>query len=64
MLPQLLYTVPPDRTDRVRELFQKDSGTAHLAVLPGTSVSPAVNLVPADVSRESGVVPRTPAHRG
>jgi len=50
---QLRVTVPPDRTDRVRELFEDDPGTAHLAVLPGVSVSPAGDLVLADVARES-----------
>ena len=51
---------PPDRTDRVRELFENDPGTAHLAVLPGASVSPAGDLVLADVARESadGLVAR------
>ena len=53
MLLQLRVTVPPDRTDRVRELFESDAGTAHLAVLPGASVSPAGDLVLADVARES-----------
>ena len=53
MLLQLRVTVPPDRTDRVRELFESDPGTAHLAVLPGASVSPAGDLVLADVARES-----------
>jgi uncharacterized hydrophobic protein (TIGR00271 family) len=50
---QLRVTVPPDRTDRVRELFEDDPGTAHLAVLPGASVSPSGDLVLADVARES-----------
>ena len=40
VLLQLRVTVPPDRTDRVRELFEDDPGTAHLAVLPGASVVP------------------------
>ena len=53
MLLQLRVTVPSDRTDRVRELFENDPGTAHLAVLPGASVSPAGDLVLADVARES-----------
>jgi len=53
VLLQLRVTVPPDRTDRVRELFEDDAGTAHLAVLPGASVSPAGDLVLADVARES-----------
>jgi uncharacterized hydrophobic protein (TIGR00271 family) len=53
LLLQLRVTVPADRTDRVRELFEDDPGTAHLAVLPGASVSPAGDLVLADVARES-----------
>jgi uncharacterized hydrophobic protein (TIGR00271 family) len=53
VLLQLRVTVPADRTDRVRELFENDAGTAHLAVLPGASVSPAGDLVLADVARES-----------
>ena len=53
MLLQLRVTVPPDRTDRVRVLFEGDPGTAHLAVLPGASVSPVGDLVLADVARES-----------
>ena len=53
MLLQLRVTVPPDRTDRVRELFEDDPGTAHLAVLPGASVSPSGDLVLADVAREA-----------
>jgi uncharacterized hydrophobic protein (TIGR00271 family) len=53
VLLQLRVTVPPDRTDRVRALFEDDAGTAHLAVLPGASVSPAGDLVLADVARES-----------
>ena len=53
MLLQLRVTVPEDRTDRVRELFENDPGTAHLAVLPGASVSPVGDLVLADVARES-----------
>jgi len=53
VLLQLRVTVPTDRTDRVRELFENDPGTAHLAVLPGASVSPAGDLVLADVARES-----------
>jgi uncharacterized hydrophobic protein (TIGR00271 family) len=53
VLLQLRVTVPPDRTDAVRELFENDPGTAHLAVLPGASVSPAGDLVLADVARES-----------
>ncbi|MGZ4606401.1 MAG: DUF389 domain-containing protein [Blastococcus sp.] len=53
MLLQLRVTVPPDRTDRVRELFESDPGTAHLSVLPGVSVAPRGDLVLADVARES-----------
>jgi len=53
VLLQLRVTVPLDRTDRVRELFENDAGTAHLAVLPGASVSPPGDLVLADVARES-----------
>ena len=53
MLLQLRVTVPADRTARVRELFESDPGTAHLAVISGASVSPAGDLVLADVARES-----------
>jgi len=53
VLLQLRVTVPDDRTDQVRELFESDPGTAHLAVLPGASVAPAGDLVLADVARES-----------
>ncbi|MCU1667925.1 MAG: putative integral rane protein [Blastococcus sp.] len=53
MLLQLRVTVPPDRTARVRELFEENPGTAHLALLPGASVSPPGDLVLADVARES-----------
>src|SRR4051794_8198727 len=53
MLLQLRVTVPPDRIDAVRALFEEDPGTAHLAVLPGASLSPAGDLVLADVARES-----------
>ncbi|MGY1672141.1 DUF389 domain-containing protein [Geodermatophilus sp. SYSU D00710] len=53
MLLQLRVTVPPDRTDDVRDLFDRCPGTAHLAVLPGASVSPPGDLVLADVARES-----------
>jgi uncharacterized hydrophobic protein (TIGR00271 family) len=53
VLLQLRVTVPADRTDRVRQLFENDPGTAHLAVLPGASVTPAGDLVLADVARES-----------
>jgi uncharacterized hydrophobic protein (TIGR00271 family) len=50
---QLRVTVPADRTAQVRDLFAADPGTAHLAVLPGASVTPAGDLVLADVARES-----------
>src|SRR3954452_497904 len=53
MLLQLRVTVPPDRTAAVRALFEESPGTAHLAVLPGTSLTPAGDLVLADVARES-----------
>lgn len=53
MLLQLRVTVPPDRTDAVRELFDRDPGTAHLAVLPGAALRPAGDLVLADVAREA-----------
>ncbi|SFK39460.1 DUF389 domain-containing protein [Geodermatophilus ruber] len=53
MLLQLRVTVPPDRTERVRELLERDPGTAHLAVLPGAALSPPGDLVLADVARES-----------
>jgi len=53
VLLQLRITVPPDRTGRVRELLEHDTGTAHLSVLPGASVSPPGDLVLADVARES-----------
>jgi uncharacterized hydrophobic protein (TIGR00271 family) len=53
VLLQLRVTVPSDRTDRVRRLFEDDPGTAHLAVLPGASVAPVGDLVLADVARES-----------
>ena len=53
MLLQLRVTVPSDRTDEVRKLFEEDPGTAHLAVLPGASVRPKGDLVLADVARES-----------
>ncbi len=53
MLLQLRVTVPPDRTDAVRDLFDRCPGTAHLAVLPGASVTPPGDLVLADVARES-----------
>ena len=53
MLLQLRVTVPPDRTDAVRRLFADSPGAAHVAVLPGASVSPPGDLVLADVARES-----------
>ena len=53
MLLTLRVTVPPDRTDAVRTLFEDCPGTAHLAVLPGASVRPPGDLLVADVARES-----------
>jgi uncharacterized hydrophobic protein (TIGR00271 family) len=53
VLLHLRVTVPADRTDEVVELFGRSAGTAHLAVLPGASVSPRGDLVLADVARES-----------
>ncbi len=53
MLLQLRVTVPSDRTDAVRDLFDRCPGTAHLAVLPGVSVHPPGDMVLADVARES-----------
>src|SRR3954470_24688790 len=53
MLLQLRVTVPPDRTQAVRELFDACPGIAHLAILPGASIAPAGDLVLADVARES-----------
>jgi uncharacterized hydrophobic protein (TIGR00271 family) len=53
VLLSLRVTVPVDRTDDVRDLFDRCPGTAHLAVLPGASVSPPGDLVLADVARES-----------
>jgi uncharacterized hydrophobic protein (TIGR00271 family) len=53
VLLTLRITVPPDRTDAVRRLFEDDAGTAHLAVLPGACLRPAGDLVVADVARES-----------
>ena len=53
MLIHLRVTVPPDRTDAVREVFARSPGTAHLAVLPGAAARPAGDLVLADVARES-----------
>jgi uncharacterized hydrophobic protein (TIGR00271 family) len=53
VLLQLRVTVPSDRTEEVRSLFQANPGTAHLAVLPGVSVAPAGDLVLADVAREA-----------
>ena len=63
MLLQLRVTVPPDRTDRVRELFENDAGTAHLAVLPGASVSPA-GAPGTDSGPEVGDVSDDPAGAG
>jgi uncharacterized hydrophobic protein (TIGR00271 family) len=53
VLLQLRVTVPADRTEQVRDLFARDPGTAHLAVIPGAAISPAGDLVLADVARES-----------
>ena len=53
MLLHLRITVPPDRISAVRDLFERDPGTAHFAVVPGASVRPAGDLVLADVARES-----------
>jgi uncharacterized hydrophobic protein (TIGR00271 family) len=53
VLLQLRVTVPSDRTDAVRDLFDRCPGTAHLAVLPGVSVTPPGDMVLADVARES-----------
>src|SRR3954466_4672553 len=51
---QLRVIVPPDRTDEVRALFERDRGTAHLTVQPGAAVDPAGDLVVGDVAREAG----------
>src|SRR3954447_13101037 len=53
MLLQIRVSVPTDRTEDVRGLFEGDPGTAPLAVLPGASVAPPGDLVLADVARES-----------
>jgi uncharacterized hydrophobic protein (TIGR00271 family) len=53
VLLQLRVTVPTDRTDEVRDLFEQHPGTAHLAVLPGASVEPPGDLMLADVAREA-----------
>ena len=53
MLLHLRITSPADRTEAVRTLLVDDPGTAHLAVLPGCSVSPPGDLVLVDVARES-----------
>lgn len=53
MLLHLRVTVPPDRSDAVRALFAECPGSAHVAVLPGASISPPGDLVLADVARES-----------
>ena len=52
MLVHLRVTVPTDRSDAVRALFQGDGGVAHLAVLPGGSLQPPGDLYLADVARE------------
>ncbi|MGX5654245.1 DUF389 domain-containing protein [Geodermatophilus nigrescens] len=53
MLLHLRVTVPPDRTDDVRDLFERCPGTAHLAVFPGSSLDPPGDLFLVDVARES-----------
>lgn len=53
MLLQLRVTVPPERTDAVRSLFEDSPGTAHIAVFPGASIVPRGDVVLADVARES-----------
>jgi uncharacterized hydrophobic protein (TIGR00271 family) len=53
MLLHLRISVPPDRTEQVVALFQDCAGTAHLAVLPGASITPPGDLLVADVARES-----------
>lgn len=53
MLLHLRVTVPPDRSDAVRQLFADCPGSAHVAVLRGASVAPPGDLVLADVARES-----------
>src|SRR3954467_9321945 len=62
---QLRVIVPPDRTDEVRALFERDRGTAHLTVQPGAAVDPAGDLVVGDVAREGvdGLV-NAPRERG
>jgi uncharacterized hydrophobic protein (TIGR00271 family) len=53
VLLHLRVTVPPDRTEEVRELFAACPGSAHVSVLPGASVRPPGDLLLADVARES-----------
>lgn len=53
MLLHLRVTCPTDRTDQVRALFESDAGTAHLAVVPGGSVTPPGDLFLVDVAREA-----------
>ncbi len=53
MLLHLRVTCPTDRTDQVRALFEADAGTAHLAVVPGGSVTPPGDLFLVDVAREA-----------
>jgi uncharacterized hydrophobic protein (TIGR00271 family) len=53
VLLQIRVTVPPALTEEVTALFAGDPGTAHLAVLPGASVTPVGDLVLADVAREA-----------
>jgi uncharacterized hydrophobic protein (TIGR00271 family) len=53
VLLHLRVTVPPDRTEQVRALFDECPGSAHVAVLPDAAVQPTGDLVLADVARES-----------
>jgi uncharacterized hydrophobic protein (TIGR00271 family) len=53
VLLHLRVTVPPDRAEDVRRLFEECPGSAHVAVLPGASIAPPGDLVLADVARES-----------
>ncbi|SSC23126.1 Protein of unknown function DUF389, partial [Klenkia terrae] len=53
VLLHLRITSPADRTEAVRTLLADDPGTAHLALLPGCSVSPPGDVFLVDVARES-----------
>lgn len=53
MLLHLRLTVPADRSDAVRDLFESDPGVAHLSVVPGGSLRPAGDLFLVDVAREA-----------